>query len=155
MEIDVERYVRIIAPLKLAWEEIDSLEQILAKTPQASGYDVVPGGKRATGTSKLVWGPMKRTLEVEFSLHDLRPREHLRYVMEVGSLGLRYEATFDLSTLGHMETKLDYRGHLESRNGFASRMRGLLNEIVEEHACGVVSRVKVKAEQRRLAQERL
>jgi hypothetical protein len=48
MEIDIERQERIIAPLQLVWEEIDSLEQILAKWPQAFTYDVVPGGQLAT-----------------------------------------------------------------------------------------------------------
>jgi hypothetical protein len=37
----------------------------------------------------------------------------------------------------------------------ASRMRGLFNEIAEDQAHSLVHRVKVKAEQRRLAQERL
>jgi hypothetical protein len=33
MEIDVERHERITAPVQLVWDEIDSLEQILAKSP--------------------------------------------------------------------------------------------------------------------------
>jgi hypothetical protein len=37
MELEVHRHERIIAPLQLVWEEMDSLEQILAKTPQISG----------------------------------------------------------------------------------------------------------------------
>ena len=36
MELDVERHDRIMAPLQLVWEEMDSLEQILAKSPQIS-----------------------------------------------------------------------------------------------------------------------
>ena len=65
------------------------------------------------------------------------------------------EASIELVSIGEGETKLDYRGHLDVRHRMASRMRGLFNEIAEDHAHSLVHRVKVKAEQRRLAQERL
>ena len=48
MELEVQRHERIMAPLQLVWEEMDSLEQILAKTPQISEYDLVPGGSHCT-----------------------------------------------------------------------------------------------------------
>ena len=57
--------------------------------------------------------------------------------------------------IGEGETKLEYRGRLDVRHRMASRMRGLFNEIAEDQAHSLVHRVKVKAEQRRLAQERL
>ena len=37
----------------------------------------------------------------------------------------------------------------------ASRMRGVFTEILEDQAHSILHRVKVKSEQRRLAQERL
>jgi len=64
MELEVERHERIMAPVQLVWEEIDSLEQILAKSPQISHYDVVPGGQRARGSTKLAWGPLKWTVDI-------------------------------------------------------------------------------------------
>ena len=57
--------------------------------------------------------------------------------------------------MGDNETKLELRGHLDVRHRMAGRMRGLFNEIAEDQAHSLVHRVKVKAEQRRLAQERL
>ncbi len=155
MELDLERHERISAPVQLVWEEIDTLEQILAKAPHAFGYDVVPGGQRATVKANLAWGPLKWALDGEASLHDVLAPLHLGYRIEVASLELAYEGTIDLTRVGDSETKLDYRGHLETRHRLASRMRGMFSEILEEHADGLVNRVKVRAEQRRLAQERL
>ena len=60
-----------------------------------------------------------------------------------------------LTAVGTSETRLDCRGHLETEHRLAARMRGMCSQIVEGHVQGVVHRVKVRAEQRRLAQERL
>jgi carbon monoxide dehydrogenase subunit G len=68
---------------------------------------------------------------------------------------VRHEATVELTPVGENETKLEYRGHLDVRHRMAGRMRGLFNEVAEDHAHSFIHRVKVKAEQRRLAQERL
>jgi carbon monoxide dehydrogenase subunit G len=155
MEIDIERRDRIMAPVQLVWDEIDSLDQILTKSPHAFAYDVVPGGKRATFKAKLAWGPLKWTLDGDFSLHELRPRQHVTYVVEVPGFEAHYEGTIDLSVVGDGETRLDYRGHMECRHRLAHRMRGTFNEIVEEHVAGLLHRTKVRAEQRRLAQDRL
>ena len=155
MELEIERHERINAPLQLVWEEMDSLEQILAKSPQISEYDVVPGGQRARGKTKLAWGPVKWTVDVEVEITEFEPRQRLGFAIEGPSLEVRYEGTIDLAPIGEAETKLEYRGRLDVRHRMASRMRGLFNEIAEDQAHSLVHRVKVKAEQRRLAQERL
>ena len=155
MELEVQRHERIMAPLQLVWEEMDSLEQVLAKTPQISDYDVVPGGQRARGKTKLAWGPVKWTVEVEVEIVEFVPRQRIGLVIDGPSLEVRYECAVDLDPVGEAETRLDYLGHLDVRHRMASRMRGLFNEVAEDHAHSLVHRVKVKAEQRRLAQERL
>ncbi len=155
MEFDVERHERITAPIHLVWDEVSSLEQILAKSPQAFTYDIVPGGQRATAKGKLAWGPVKWTVDVDASIEDRRPPEYVRYAVEIPSLELRYEGSIELSMVGESETRLDYRGHMDVRHRMVGRMRGMFTELAEEHMVGIVSRVKVKSEQRRLAQERL
>lgn len=155
MEIDVERHERILAPVQLVWDEIDSLERILPKTPHVTSYDIVPGGRRATGTSKVAWGPIQWTIALEIAVESLQPREQIGFRVVAPSYDMSVDATIELKVVGEAETRLDYRGHVEVRHRMANRMRGMFNEMVEEHMHGLVSRVKVKAEQRRLAQERL
>jgi carbon monoxide dehydrogenase subunit G len=155
MELEVQRHERIMAPLQLVWEEMDSLEQILAKSPQISQYDVVPGGQKAHGVTKLAWGPLKWTVDIEAEITDYLPLQRLAFGLDGPSLEVRYEGAVEISPVGEGETKLDYRGHLDVRHRMAGRMRGLFNEIAEDQAHSLVHRIKVKAEQRRLAQERL
>ncbi len=155
MELEIQRHERIMAPLQLVWEEMDSLEQILAKTPQISEYDVVPGGQKARGKARLAWGPVKWTVDLEVEITEFQPRQRIGLAIDGPSLEVHYLAVVELTPVGETETKLDYRGHLDVRHRMASRMRGLFNEIAEDQAHSLVHRVKVKAEQRRLAQERL
>jgi len=155
MDVEVERHERITAPVQLVWEEIDSLEQILAKSPQISQYEVVPGGHRAHGQTKLAWGPLKWTVDIEAEITDLVPLQRLTFTIDGPALEVHYEGTIELSPVGEAETRLDFRGHLDVHHRMAGRMRGLFTEIAEDQAHSVVHRVKVKAEQRRLAQERL
>ena len=155
MELEVHRHNRVMAPLQLVWEEMDSLEQILAKTPQISEYEVVPGGQKARGKTKLAWGPAKWTVDLEVEITEFVPRQRISFTIDGPALDVHYEATVDLGPVSENETKLEFRGHLDVRHRMANRMRGLFNEIAEDQAHSLVQRVKVKAEQRRLAQERL
>jgi len=112
MEIEVERRERIIAPLPLVWDEIDSLD-----------------GARAAARFELTWGPLKWPLDVD--------------------------VTMKLTAVGSSETRLDCRGHLETRQRLVAPMRSLCHQVVESHVRGMVQRVKVRAEQRRLAEQHL
>jgi carbon monoxide dehydrogenase subunit G len=155
MELDVQRHERIMAPLQLAWEEIDSLEQLLAKTPQVSDFDIVPGGQKARGKARLAWGPVKWTADLEVEITDYQSPCRIGFCIDAPSLEVRLVAVVELTPVGENETKIDYRAHLDVRHRMAGRMKGLFNEIAEDHAHSLVHRAKVKAEQRRLAQERL
>jgi carbon monoxide dehydrogenase subunit G len=155
MELSVQRHERIMAPVHLVWEEMDSLDQILAKTPQVSEFDIVPGGKKARGVARLAWGPVKWTTELAIEITDIVPNQRLCYTIEGPSLEVRADTIVELIPVGDNETKLEYTGHLDVRHRMAGRMKGLFNEILEDHAHSLINRVKIKAEQRRLAQERL
>jgi carbon monoxide dehydrogenase subunit G len=155
MELEVHREERIMAPVQLVWEEMDSLEQILAKSPQISEYEVVPSGQTARGKTKLAWGPVKWWVDVDVEILGCQPRQSISFAIDGPSLEVHYEGAIELVPIGEAETRLDYRGHLDVRHRMASRMRGLFTEIAEDQAHSLVQRVKVKAEQRRLAQERL
>jgi hypothetical protein len=112
LEIEVERCERILAPITLVWDEIDSLDR-----------------ERAARTFHITWGPLKWPLDVNVSIQ--------------------------LTAFGGSETRLQCRGHLETRHRVAAGMRRACNEVVERHVQEMIQMVKVRAEQRRLAHERL
>ena len=155
MEIDLERHEHVTAPITLVWEEVGSLEQILTKTPLAQNYEISAGGERATFQVHLAWGPVKWTVDAEITRLTLDEPHAISVAIASPSLDVEYLATIELTSVGSGDTKLSYRGHLECRHRLASRLRGMLTDMAEEHMYGVLNRAKVRSEQRRLAQDRL
>lgn len=155
MEIDFERHEHVTAPITLVWEEVGSLEQILTKTPLAQNYEISAGGERATFQVHLAWGPVKWTVDASITLVALDEPHSITIALAGPSLDVEYHATIELTAVGSGDTKLSYQGHLECRHRLASRLRGMLTDMAEEHMYGVINRAKVRSEQRRLAQDRL
>lgn len=155
MELDLERRERISAPLQLVWDETGSLEQVLTKSPQVSNCEIAPGGVRAKGIAKLAWGPVKWAVDLDVTLLELVVHQHIRYAIEAIDLGTRAETTINLLLVGINETDVGYHSVIEVQHRIAARMRGLFNEIAEGQAHSILHRVKVRSEQRRLANERL
>lgn len=154
MELVFERHEHITAPAALVWDEVGSLEQLLAKSHQAQAYEVTAGGERATFQVHLAWGPVKWAVDGTLTLADCEPEQRLVYRMAAPSLDLTYEGRIELTAVG-AETKLAYHGQMECRHRMAGRLRSMFNDLIEEHMYGILNRAKVRAEQRRLAQERL
>jgi carbon monoxide dehydrogenase subunit G len=155
LEIDFVRSQRVAAPLDLVWNEVGSLEEFLAKIPKKWVQDVVPGSDSAQLLLELAWGPVKWAFEGTAALEAVTPREHVLFVIEVENLMLRFDGSLDLYAVAGRETNMSYRGHMECRHRFASKMRGMLGDVVEEHVHRLMGRVKDRAERRYLARERL
>ena len=83
--------------------------------------------ERATARFELTWGPLRWPLDVDISMK--------------------------VTAVGESETRLECRGHLETRHRLATCLSGMCNEVVERHVGRLVHRLKVRAEQRRLAEE--
>lgn len=155
MQTEFHRNVRVVAPVQLVWDEMHDLEAILAKSTQFLSYTIGADRETARFTANLAWGPLRYGVEGTAAVADPLPRQQTRFVVTVPNLGLRYTATIKLAPGGATETTLDYAGDLEVDHRMAGRMRGLFNELIEDHIHGFTSRVKTRAEQRRLADERL
>jgi hypothetical protein len=111
--------------------EIERRERIIA--PLALVWDEIDAleGARGAARFELTWGPLKWPLDVDV------------------------DVSMKVTAVGASETRLDCRGHLATPLRLAARMRGLCNEVVERHVLGMVRTVKVRAEQRRLAEDLL
>ncbi|HVE24651.1 MAG TPA: SRPBCC family protein [Sporichthya sp.] len=155
MHTDYRRNVRVLAPVQLVWDEVSDLHAILSKSMQFLTYDLAADGGSARFRANLTWGPLKYAIEGTATVDEARPRELTRYVVRVPQLEMRYSGTIKLTPGSATETMLDYSGDLDIDHRLAGRMRGLFNELIEEHMHGLTARVKTRAEQRRLADERL
>jgi hypothetical protein len=155
MDIGVERQERVWAPLHLVWEEVDSLDQILSKTTQALGYEILPGGTQASMQVRLAWGPVTRNLDCQVALAEVRPPIRVCVTIEVPALDVVMMDVVELMALAHDESKVTHRVHVECRHRRAGWMRGLLCAAAEDHVTSVLGRVKARAEHRRQAEEGL
>jgi hypothetical protein len=155
VQTDFKRNARIVAPVQFVWDEMSTLDAILTKSVQFLTYNLAADGNSARFKANLTWGPLKYPIEGTAAVDESAPRELTRYVVAVPQIGLRYSATIKITPGSATETTLDYSGDLEIDHRLAGRMRGLFNELIEEHIHGLTTRVKTRAEQRRLADERL
>ena len=154
MEIAFERSARVLAPKELVWAEMNSLESVINKSPQLIDYTIT-GERDARIRTKLTWGPLKYQVEGTMTVRQAVPNELLEYVIALPELGWLYPATMRITPAGVHESSLDYVARLELNHRLATKLRGLFSELIEEHIHGLVGRVKTRAEQRRLADERL
>jgi carbon monoxide dehydrogenase subunit G len=154
VEIAFERSVRVLAPVELVWAEMNSVESILSKSPQVVDYSIL-GERDARIRSKLTWGPLKYQVEGTMTVRQLTQNQLLEYAILLPELGLTYLAGMRIAPGGAHDTTLDYVAHLDLNHRLAAKLRGLFAELIEEHIHGLVGRVKTRAEQRRLADERL
>jgi len=154
MELQFERCERIMAPLPLVWEELDSLDHLLDKMALAR-YDVHPDGGRASARVILRWGPLNHAVDLEMTLVGTMRQRQIRYAFQAPRLSVRLEGAINLIPLGSSETKLDHRGAVDVQHRFAARVRGQLQEIMEDYADTIVDRVRARAENRGRAQEQL
>jgi hypothetical protein len=155
VQTEFHRSTRIVAPVPLVWEEMATLDAILAKSPQFLSYQLAPGGESAQVSANLSWGPLKYPLEGTAQVQGVEPHRQTTYVFAAPSIGLHYAGTLHIAPGGAAETALEYSGELEIEHRMAARMRGLFSEVIEDHIHGLTSRVKTRAEHRRLAEERL
>lgn len=155
MQTDYKRNARIVAPVQFVWDEMDDLDAILTKSSQFLTYDLAADGRSARFRANLTWGPLKYAVEGTAATEESTPHKLTRYVVTVPQLGMRYAGTLKITPGSDTETILDYTGDLEIDHRLAGRMRGLFNDLLEEHIHGLTTRVKSRAEQRRLADERL
>jgi hypothetical protein len=113
MELQFERRERIMAPLPLVSEELDSLDRLLGKTAYLAGYHVLPGGDRASAKITLNWGPLKQIVDLDVTLLGALDHRQIRYAIEAPRLNSRLEGAIDLIPLGRSETMLDHRGAVD------------------------------------------
>jgi carbon monoxide dehydrogenase subunit G len=154
VEISFERDARVAAPVELVWAEMNSLENVLTKSPQLLTYSV-QAENRASVRTKLTWGPLKYEVDGTMAVQQTVPNQLLEYTVAIPELGLNYAAAMRTTPAGGSETTLHYVAYLELNHRLAAKLRGLFSELIEEHIHGLVGRVKTRAEQRRLADERL
>lgn len=150
-----QREARIRAPLHIVWQEIGSLKAILARTPKALSHHIAEHGRSAEIRGDLRWGPIRHNLAARAGLLAVTPGQEISYRLVAPSLPAQYDAKVTVHQAGNGETQLDYHGELDLGSWTAQRLRGMINELLEEHIHELTEQVKARAERRYRADETL
>ena len=125
-----------------------------AKTLHISDCEITPDGQHA-GQYQVCVGA--RQADGRVRRDPSRGRRRAAdpiHLIDALSVETRLETDIDLALAGMNETRLHYHSLLAVDNR-AVRMCHLFRDLIEEQADHILQEVKVKAEQRRLADERL
>ena len=155
MRIDFERQERIDAPVEQVWDELDSLEDILTKTPQIARHAVRADGSTADLQVVIRWGPVRRTVDAIARQADVRPFEGLALRVDAPSIDVHADGSLTIRAGGEAETALTYSMQLESGHWFSRRMRSTLTDMLEGHVHSLIDSVKARAEAHHQAEKRL
>jgi hypothetical protein len=136
------------------WNELHSLDQILAKTLNIISYEDL-SGDRARGQYDPHLGPGRESTRPRRRSLGLVAERQIRDAIEARRVESRFEASIDLIPLGLTETQLDDRGTFEVRPHLAARLRHPLDEMAEESVAVLIGCVKARSEKHRLAEEGL
>ncbi|MGQ0466560.1 MAG: SRPBCC family protein [Sporichthyaceae bacterium] len=150
-----QREARIRAPLHIVWQEVGSLNAILKRTPKSLTHEIAESGRSADLQGDLRWGPIRHKLAAKVGLLKLTPGQQISYRIVAPSLGSQYDAEVTVHQAGTGETQLEYRAELDLGSWTAQRLRGMINELLEEHINELTEQVKARAERRHRADESL
>ena len=143
--------VRVSAPVEWVWEELATLDVILAATPSALVTEVALGGRMASLTLRRGWGPLSRVTQGHATLQPVHLRHHLLVGLHLPDLGLDYHGRIDLLPAGADQTRLRYQAHLRCPHRGARRSPMVLRSLVEDHVRAVIGTAQRRAERHHLA----
>jgi hypothetical protein len=149
-----ERTVRIDAPVAAVWNEIATLDQLLARAPEVVAVVPHADPRRATFRARLVWGRfLAWNVDAEAKILEAVPRTHLLYTSDFPKLRAHYQGIFALAPGASDVTIFGYRGSFVCRHHFARLMTWALSLVMKDHVDTVTSSVARLAAQHTLFEE--
>ena len=154
-EVIRETYtLRVHAPREVVWEEMETVDLLLAHIEQVV-HSVVDDQKvSATFRGRLRWGPFGWNLSGVAAVGEVTPLERLTFSFEVPNIGASQHGVFDLAVASAEETNLTFTA--EMRLGrVAKTVRHLVDETTEGYVRAIVTGIAARAENHWLAEQRL
>jgi uncharacterized membrane protein len=155
LEADHETTVRVMAPIEGVWEEIRTIDRLLAFMHRVERFEAQPDGRTARVWSRLAWGPLDWELEGSVALTEAVTPRRLAWSGVIPRLGLTVEGVLELAPGAHDETVLCYRAALRCDHHLVARLEGVLTAGLEDHVETFTARVATLAAQHAQAKQRL
>lgn len=143
---EYEITLRVDAPVSAVWEEISTLDQLLARAPEVVSVEPHPREPdRAIWQGRMVWGRLQWNVDGDARILERKAGEHLLFSSEIPTLDAHYQGIFVLAPGAKDVTVLGYRGSFVCRHRLHRLMKPALTFVLEDHVETVATRVARRA----------
>ncbi|MCU0313874.1 MAG: hypothetical protein MUC84_07430 [Solirubrobacteraceae bacterium] len=148
LKADYEITLRIDAPLVAVWEELGTLDRLLARAPEVVSVEPHPDDPdRALWHGRMVWGRLRWQVDGEAHVLECKAPEHLLFSSAIPTLDAHYQGIFVLAPGASDVTVLGYRGSFVCRHRLHRVLRQPLTFVLKDHVETVASRIGRRAAQ--------
>lgn len=148
LERDYERTVRINAPLRGLYREMDSVDGLARFLPQVDSVEhAEQNASHAVCHGSVSIGPLSYRLAGTVAVERVDPPNALRVQLRAPSLQLEITGMFEFTPSAADETTLRYAATIRSAHPLVRRMRSSLIGLLEEHVDWATDLLMVRGRQ--------
>lgn len=130
-----ERTVRVRAPLRPLYAEMDSVERIARFLPQLDRVELLDeaGDTQARCFGVMSIGPLVYRLAGSLELQRMNPPGRVGIRLRASGVPLELEGGFEFTRAADEETTVRYAATIRSAHPLMRRIPSALTEVLEEH----------------------
>jgi hypothetical protein len=147
LERDYERTVRVSAPLRALYREMDSVDGLVRFLHQIDDHEPDPDSKGGLVHGSMAIGPLSYRLTGTLLVERVDPPRSLWVRLRAPSLQMEIEGTFEFTAASAEETTLRYAATIRSAHPLVRRMRSSLIGVLEEHVDAATDLAAVRGRQ--------
>ncbi len=149
-----ELTVRVRAPLSVVWQEIETIDRILAHTEMVVQSVVDDRRVSAEIRARLRWGPFGWTLNGTATVTEAVAPERLVFTVDIPTMGMRQTGTFELTELSAEETTLRHTSEFVLGR-LGRSVKSVVDDEIETYVRVIVDGIAGRAARAWLAEQRL
>jgi carbon monoxide dehydrogenase subunit G len=147
LERSYERTVRIKAPQRTLYGEMDSVEALARFLPQVDGLEPDPDPHIAVCFGAVSIGPLSYRLKGTLEVERVDPPNGLWLRLRATNVPMELEGRFDFTPSSAEETTLRYSATIRSDHKLIRRMRSSMLGVLEEHVDAAIDLAAVRGSQ--------
>jgi carbon monoxide dehydrogenase subunit G len=147
LERSYERTVRIKAPQRTLYGEMDSVEGLARFLPQLDSLEADPDPHIAVCFGAVAIGPLSFRLKGTLELERVDPPNGLWLRLRASNVPMELEGRFEFTASAAEETTLRYSATIRSQHKLIRRMRSSMIGVLEEHVDSATDLAAVRGRQ--------
>jgi carbon monoxide dehydrogenase subunit G len=147
LERSYERTVRIKAPQRTLYGEMDSVEALARFLPHVDSLEPDPDPYIAVCFGAVAIGPLSYRLKGTLELERIDPPNGIWLRLRASNLPMELEGRFEFTASSAEETTLRYSATIRSEHKLIRRMRSSMIGVLEEHVDAATDLAAVRGRQ--------